>query len=109
MSDDEVLDCPLCGGPLRSEQAARLECEVGHGFDLGELHVSASHRAAIALWSAVAALEDEAAALRYIGRSTGDDAMMNAATQADEDVRLLRRIAGIQRDDAGVDRAEHST
>jgi two-component system chemotaxis response regulator CheB len=70
------LTCPDCGGSMAQvdlPQISYFRCHVGHQFApqaLAAAQVEASEKK---LWSAVAALEEQAAVLRYLQRSMPQD------------------------------------
>ena len=62
-----TLTCPDCGGvlwELRDENLVRFRCHVGHAYSLDSLVSSQTNDVEHALWSAVRALEEQAALAR---------------------------------------------
>lgn len=89
-----MMQCPLCGGPLRLEEGVFL-CERQHRLDGDQLRAAAATRVSSAFWMAIEALESEATALRSLATLTSADGTSAAlAEQAEEDARLLRQLAG---------------
>ena len=65
------LTCPECGGSMAQvdlPQISYFRCHVGHQFAPQTLAAAQAEASEKKLWSAVAALEEQAAVLRYIER-----------------------------------------
>lgn len=89
------MTCPLCGGPLRREALNRFACEVGHHLSGDDLQDAATHRATVALWMAISALETEAELLRSLAADERGARLYKQADEAEKDARLLRDLAAI--------------
>lgn len=86
--------CPLCGGPLHVEDAARFACERDHVLTAEQLQVAATTRVTTALWFAIEALQAEAEALRVLATLGGGDGHAELAGRAEKDALVLRELAG---------------
>jgi two-component system chemotaxis response regulator CheB len=67
------LSCPECGGGLAQVDLAQISyfrCHVGHRFSPQTLAAAQAEASEQKLWSAVAALEEEASVLHYLQRGT---------------------------------------
>jgi two-component system chemotaxis response regulator CheB len=81
LSSDETgltrLVCPECGGALAEVQLPQItyfRCHVGHQYAPQSLAAAQADAVEAKLWSAVAALEEQAAFQRYLGTTpTGDE------------------------------------
>ena len=65
------LTCPDCGGSMAQvdlPQISYFRCHVGHQFAPQALASAQAEASEKKLWSAVAALEEQAAVLRYLQR-----------------------------------------
>jgi two-component system, chemotaxis family, protein-glutamate methylesterase/glutaminase len=65
------LTCPDCGGGMAQvdlPQISYFRCHVGHQFAPQALAAAQAEASEKKLWSAVAALEEQAAVLRYLQR-----------------------------------------
>jgi hypothetical protein len=65
------LTCPDCGGSMAQvdlPQISYFRCHVGHQFAPQALAAAQAEASEKKLWSAVAALEEQAAVLRYLQR-----------------------------------------
>jgi two-component system chemotaxis response regulator CheB len=65
------LTCPECGGGLAQVDLPTISyfrCHVGHQFSPQTLAAAEAEASEKKLWSAVAALEEQASVLRYLGR-----------------------------------------
>ena len=87
------MHCPLCGGPLHVDDARQLVCERGHAMGPEQARTAAAARVTTALWMAIEALESEATVRRTL-HPGGDGDEDGLASQAEEDARVLRRLAG---------------
>jgi two-component system chemotaxis response regulator CheB len=66
------LVCPECGGSLAEVQLPQISyfrCHVGHQYGPQTLAAAQAEAVEAKLWSAVAALEEQAAFQRYLGRT----------------------------------------
>lgn len=91
-----MMQCPLCGGPLHVEDEAIFACERKHYLNAEQMRVAAATRVTTALWMAIEALETEALALRTLATADrGDGSGVSLADQAEEDARLLRKLAAV--------------
>jgi len=104
LADDETrvlrLGCPECGGGLAQIELPTISyfrCHVGHQYSPQTLLIAQLEAAELKLWSAVAALEEQAATARYLGEledapagPAPDDTMRQARDLA-EHARALRR------------------
>ncbi|HST48336.1 chemotaxis protein CheB [Jatrophihabitans sp.] len=66
--------CPECGGSLAQvdlPQISYFRCHVGHQYSPQTLSAAQAETAEAKLWGAVAALEEQAAMLRYLRDTTG--------------------------------------
>ena len=82
------LTCPDCGGGLAQVDLAQISyfrCHVGHQFAPQALAAAQGDASEKKLWSAVAALEEQAAVLRYTQRLPLRQAQ---AVLPDQDQRL---------------------
>jgi two-component system, chemotaxis family, protein-glutamate methylesterase/glutaminase len=64
------LTCPECGGSLAQVDLPKISyfrCHVGHQFSPQTLAAAQGEATEKKLWGAVAALEEQAAVLRYVG------------------------------------------
>ena len=84
--------CPLCKGPLELN-GGTLTCAVGHSFLPAELVRERGQAAVRALWSAVRALEEEAAGLRLTASSLGDERATSWAEERERDADEIRKFA----------------
>ena len=82
------MRCPLCSGPLHSDDHG-FECEVGPRVSGAQLSGATEVQVAEALWMAVAALDNEADVLRTLGGEEGRRYADDAELQA----RRLREFA----------------
>jgi two-component system, chemotaxis family, protein-glutamate methylesterase/glutaminase len=67
------LTCPDCGGSMAQvdlPQISYFRCHVGHQFGPQTLAAAQTEASEKKLWSAVAALEEQASVLRYLHRTS---------------------------------------
>jgi hypothetical protein len=86
------MSCPLCGGPLHVEDAARFVCERQHVLTAEQLPVAATTRVTTALWYAIEALQAEAESLRVLA-TLDDHGSAELAERAENDAMVLRELA----------------
>lgn len=70
------LTCPECGGSLAQVDLPKISyfrCHVGHQFSPQTLAAAQAEATEKKLWGAVAALEEQAAVLRYLGQETSPE------------------------------------
>jgi two-component system chemotaxis response regulator CheB len=92
--------CPDCGGPLwerREGGLMRFQCHVGHAFSPDALLSAESDSLEQALWTALRALEENAALARHIAQRMRGRDNPRAAARFDERSVDLERRAGIIR------------
>jgi hypothetical protein len=87
------MSCPLCGGPLHLEAAARFVCERQHVLTAEQLQGAATTRVTTALWYSIEALQAEAEALRVLATLDGGDGSAELAERAEKDAMVLRELA----------------
>ena len=104
LADDEArllrLGCPECGGGMAQIELPTISffrCHVGHQYSPQTLLIAQLEAAELKLWSAVAALEEQAATARYLEvveeapDGPDPDATMRQAREIAEHARALRR------------------
>jgi two-component system, chemotaxis family, protein-glutamate methylesterase/glutaminase len=93
--------CPECRGPLWETQQGplvRFACLVGHGFSLPALAAEKAEAVEAALWSAVAALQEDAALARRAAARLQQDRHPLAAAQFEERAHDKERRAATIRE-----------
>lgn len=95
--------CPECSGPLTQYEEgplARFACMVGHRFSMEGLTEAHAETLERGLWAAIRIFEERAALHRLRARKFQEDdqpdraiLLLEIATQAEEDAKLLRDIA----------------
>ena len=86
------LACPECGGGMAQidlPSISYFRCHVGHQYSPQSLHAAQLEVAENKLWSAVAALEEQAATSRFLSDM---DQQIDGPT-ADEALRRARAVA----------------
>jgi two-component system chemotaxis response regulator CheB len=91
------LTCPTCHGALweiREGKLIRFRCHTGHGFSLGTLLAEQSDAVEEALYSAVRALKEKAAAVRHMIESVADTNVEQEldAIKLDEEADLIKNM-----------------
>ena len=104
--------CPDCGGvlwELTDDEILRFRCRVGHAFTAETLLTTQAHAVEQALWSALRALEEQAAVTRRIaerlrrhGHDVAADQVMARARALQSQGQQVRRLLL-----SGVSAAEH--
>jgi len=94
--------CPDCGGvlwELTDAEVLRFRCRVGHAFTAETLLTTQAHAVEQALWSALRALEEQAAVkkriaerLRRHGHDVAADKIMAKARQLQSQGQQVRRL-----------------
>lgn len=94
--------CPECGGALwelEDGKLLRFRCHVGHGFTADSLLVQQDDELEHTLWSALRALEEQAALRRrmalhaeHVGRLTSAREFSEEAKEAERRASALRRV-----------------
>jgi two-component system chemotaxis response regulator CheB len=94
--------CPECGGALwelEDGKILRFRCHVGHGYTADALAVDQGENLEHTLWSALRALEEQAALWRrmaqhadHVGRATTAREFENSAKDAEKRAGSLRRM-----------------
>lgn len=69
---DQTLACPTCKEELIIRGDETFECPEDHRYSVLGLALTYNIAAVRALWSAIRALEDDAAGLRYMASTYGD-------------------------------------
>ncbi len=93
------LTCPECGGGMAEVDLPKISyfrCHVGHQFSPQTLAAAQAEASEKKLWSAVAALEEQAAVLRYLQeRMPGQPAVSlpNTAQTSNSESRLVEEVA----------------
>jgi two-component system chemotaxis response regulator CheB len=90
------LSCPDCGGGMAQvdlPQISYFRCHVGHQFAPQALAAAQADASEKKLWSAVAALEEQAAVLRYLERDPRQEPEGGASAVADPEHRYAKEIA----------------
>jgi two-component system chemotaxis response regulator CheB len=94
------LGCPECGGGMAQIELPTISyfrCHVGHQYSPQTLLIAQLEAAELKLWSAVAALEEQAATARYLGAledapdGPAPDDTMRQARDIAHHARALRR------------------
>ena len=96
------LACPSCGGVLWEQSAAaglRYRCRTGHGFSAATLLAAQNDGLETALWSALRALEEQAALSRRvaerseaIGAERTRTRLLHRAEFAEEQAVVIRQL-----------------
>ena len=89
------LTCPECGGSLAQVDLPKISyfrCHVGHQFSPQTLAAAQGEATEQKLWGAVAALEEQAAVLRYLGEETSPELTPTNGTSAPRD-RYIGEVA----------------
>ena len=88
--------CPECGGALFELDGVgmnRFRCRVGHAFSPESLLAAQNEGFEAALWSALRALEENAALLNRLARRAERDSDVKTASRYDEQARTASRHA----------------
>ncbi|WP_196073241.1 chemotaxis protein CheB [Nakamurella alba] len=104
------LTCPECHGSLAQVRLPSINfyrCHVGHQYSPQHLLVAQSETAEARLWSAVAALEEQAVLARHLARHLAEDeptatATARTADQATELAEALRARLALEGAGGGV-------
>ena len=89
LGDPSLFTCPDCHGAmvrLHASEPPRFRCHTGHAYSLESLAAAQQERVEDSLWSAVRALEEQAALLEHFAEHfTGnDDQRARALSEAEE-------------------------
>lgn len=111
LAEDEArvvrLACPDCGGGMAQIELPTISyfrCHVGHQYSPQSLLAAQIEAAESRLWSAVAALEEQAATARFLASldqqqdGPSPDETMRRARIVAEQARALRTQSGLSRD-----------
>jgi two-component system chemotaxis response regulator CheB len=88
--------CPECGGvlwELKNGELMRFRCRVGHAYTSETLTTEQARVVEHALWSALRALEEQAAVRRRMADRARRHGMLSSAERYDERARELERQA----------------
>jgi len=96
-----VFACPECGGTLwemHDHDLVRYRCRVGHAYSAESLLAEKSQSLEAALWTALRALEEQAALSRRMieravtqGRNTAANSYRGKAAEAESHAEVIRR------------------
>lgn len=95
--DAQVFTCPGCAGPLRVLVDGRVECKVGHRYEVADAVRIDTEKMTCALLRAVDSLRNRAAMSRWAARNphlypqANHDAQRTSATVDDEMADVLLR------------------
>ncbi|HKA07676.1 MAG TPA: chemotaxis protein CheB [Gemmataceae bacterium] len=108
-----VFACPECGGTLwefHEQDLLRYRCRVGHAWSAESLLAEQSQGLEAALWTALRALEEQAAlARRMTDRATGRghlvaaDAYRSQGVEAESHAEVIRRVLLTRRPDTSTE------
>lgn len=90
--------CPECHGALwtiENGQVVRYRCRVGHAFSEEVLHESKSVSIEAALWTALTALEEQAALTQRMAQRAGTQGNADRQRRYAEKARLLEERASV--------------
>jgi two-component system chemotaxis response regulator CheB len=100
------LTCPECGGALwelKDGKLLRFRCHVGHGYTAESLQAEQSNGLEAALWTALRALEENAALRRRMARRASDgklpriaDIYSKQADDAEARAAVIRKVLVIE-------------
>src|SRR5260221_12660946 len=82
--------CPGCGGALweiKQDKILRFRCHVGHGYTAESLHSIQTHEVEQALWTALRALEENAALRRRMADRVKQGKLHTMAERFQEEAR----------------------
>jgi len=88
------LVCPECGGSLAQidlPQISYFRCHIGHQYAPQTLAAAQAETSETKLWSAVAALEEQAALQRHLSKLDGPAARSEQADRIAEHADQLRQ------------------
>jgi two-component system chemotaxis response regulator CheB len=94
------FSCPECNGVLfELEGENRFRCRIGHAYSLQSLVTDQARSLEDALWTALRALEEQAALSKRVASRFSDYSKLHAdferrARRASEDASLIRELLG---------------
>jgi two-component system, chemotaxis family, protein-glutamate methylesterase/glutaminase len=100
--DPSVFACPECGGTLwemHDHDLVRYRCRVGHAYSAESLLAEKSESLEAAMWTALRALEEQAALSRRMieravtqGRTSSANSYRGKVAEAESHAELIRRV-----------------